>query len=243
MDENGVVKMLKMLKKWIGRQRSKRQYARGLNLILQGRQKESLVEFTKIIEENDNFFDAYLGRAIAYLEIERWEDGINDLTYIIDNMPEMAAAYYYRCVGYVGVRKMELALSDINKAISIDPNEPQNYMQRGAIYFWMGKYKSSIEDTTKSIALGFVEDGYNNRAIYFEGMGDYASAIADWSALIDISPKNAIAYYRRGLLWEKVGNLRAAISDIEDGLYHGLPYDLIEASEDMLSRLKNNLKE
>lgn len=235
MDENGIT--MKILKEWIAQQKGKKQYARGLELMLAGRQEKALAEFKKIIEKNDKFFDAYVGRAIVYFEMERWEDGINDLNYVIDTLPKMAAAYYWRCTGYMGLGKMASALSDINKAIDLDKNEPANYIRRGAIYFGMGKYDLAIEDTTKSIQLGFVEDGYNNRAIYFEGIGDYMSAISDWSVLINISPKNAIAYCRRGLLWKKVGNLQEAISDINAGLriHDGLPLKLIEECEKILN--------
>ncbi len=236
--------MTKMLKQWIAEQKNKKRYARGLELMHNGRQKQAIMEFTEIIEENNKFFDAYLGRAIVYMGMERWDDGINDLTYLIDNLPEMAAAYHYRCVGYMGLRQMDIALSDINKAIDLDSNEPANYMRRGAIYFWMKKYVLSIEDTTKSINLGFIEDGYNNRAIYFEGMGDFVSAIADWSALIDIFPENAIAYCRRGLLREKIGDLPNAILDIKKGLAIGnnLEPDFQSMCKKFLDKYENAIR-
>ncbi len=153
-------------------------------------------------------------------------------------------AYYYRCIGYMELMKTDLAFADINKAIELASNEPANYMRRGYIYFTQAKYDLAIKDITRGIELGFIEDGYYSRAIYFEQMGDYVSAIADWSNLIEISPKNAKAYCRRGLLLEKTGNLQEAISDINIGLsiHDGLPYYLIEKSNEILNMFEKGIQ-
>ncbi|NJN22597.1 MAG: tetratricopeptide repeat protein, partial [Leptolyngbya sp. RL_3_1] len=67
-----------------------------------------------------------------------------------------------------------------------------------------------------------------NRGWVYSQQGDYATAIADWTAAIQIQPTSAIPYFYRGQAHQKQGDLPAAIADQTAAINHApqmaLPY-------------------
>ena len=59
---------------------SKKHYRNGTTLVLQGMPEKGVEEFSKAIEANPEFLDAYLHRGTAYLDISNSGLGLSDLT-------------------------------------------------------------------------------------------------------------------------------------------------------------------
>ena len=52
------------------------------------------------------------------------------------------------------------------------------------------------------------------RGIAYQRRGEYAKALADTNAALKLNPKLAMAWYRRGLLHEKMGQPDQAKADL-----------------------------
>lgn len=67
-------------------------------------------------------------------------------------------------------------------------------------------------------------DGLNPTALFNRGttrydLGDYTGAVADYTQVIRLNPKEAIAYNNRGLAHFDLGNVEAALADFSQGIY------------------------
>ena len=51
-------------------------------------------------------------------------------------------------------------------------------------------------------------------------MGDYTSAIRDYTSVIEMDPTNTHAHHNRGISFDKNGNFQAAITDFTKVLEH-----------------------
>jgi tetratricopeptide (TPR) repeat protein len=88
----------------------------------------------------------------------------------------------------------------------------------GAAAFQEKNYDKAIRLFTKAIASGeltpeHLKAAHALRGLAWDGKGDYAKAIADYSKAIEINPKDAATYYNRGLAWVYKGDYDKAIAD------------------------------
>jgi tetratricopeptide (TPR) repeat protein len=140
----------------------------------------------------------------------------------------------------MGIGEKDQALLDINQAIILKSDEPGYYNHRCIIYTFRAEYDLALKDADKIIELGDAKTGHNNRAIVLESMGDYLSAITEWTKVLEINTNESKAYCRRGILWEKCGNNEKAAADIKRGLknYKQLTQSLRDQSEKTLQKIE-----
>lgn len=49
-------------------------------------------------------------------------------------------------------------------------------------------------------------------------MGEYATAIEDYTAALEVDPNNSYAYYNRGITRDRMGDYASAISDFSTAI-------------------------
>lgn len=150
--------------------------------------------FSKALELDSNYFDAYYNRGIAYLksissEYATNEYAINDFTRAIRLKPDDEKAYYERAKIYNDKGNYENAINDFNKIVEINPNNTDAYFNRGISYDGLKKFSEAIEDYSKVIELDPGDDqAYNNRGQDFLLSYKFDEAIKDWQKALEINP-------------------------------------------------------
>lgn len=210
----------------------------GLSKVVRGNFKAAIERFSKVIEVQPEIVDAYLFRGNAYIDLGEYERALPDLDYAIQKSPGYGAAYYNRSIARMALGQANLALSDLDEAIRLEPDERGYYLHRSIVHSFRAEYKAALQDATQVIELGDARAGHNNRAIIFEKMGDLPAAIAEWTTVLKIDPKNVRAYCLRGILRAAMGDQRNAIEDLK----HGLRYKK-EIPEQLRERVEKTLQE
>jgi tetratricopeptide (TPR) repeat protein len=82
---------------------------------------EALSDYTKAIELDSKFADAYCNRGLTFARADRPIDAISDLTKAIELNPKYAVAYRNRGVVNAQIGKMDDARADLRKAVELDP--------------------------------------------------------------------------------------------------------------------------
>jgi tetratricopeptide (TPR) repeat protein len=228
------------LNKWLTDYSASRHLKNGRVLMDMGNPAGAVVEFTNAIKKNSNLVEAHLQRGIAYTALREIELAFSDLNLVLSKKPATSSAYYWRSIIYLRKAEIELAFQDINQAVHLNPDEPANYLLRALLYSRKNEKEAALEDMALAIQLGFEKDAHNNRAIFYEEQGDFISAIADWTKVIEIDSHHAIAYCRRGILYSKTNDTELAIKDLTRGLKDKtqLPDSLRQESEDLLTKLQ-----
>jgi tetratricopeptide (TPR) repeat protein len=102
-------------------------------LLSDGKYEEALAKFAEALRASPNHRGALMGRAIAFLQAERYDEAEAELTYLIAFLTEnvaaddatgigvLAAAYANRGILYDRIGRYEEALRDYQKALKIDP--------------------------------------------------------------------------------------------------------------------------
>ena len=116
---------------------------------------EKMVDcFTKAIELNPSFDEAFLSRGNTYIEMSEKKLAINDLSQAIQINPSNARAYNNRGVIYYEKGIDKHAISDFSQAIEINPNFTNAWYNLGLIYEYKGERANARRAYKKAVELG-----------------------------------------------------------------------------------------
>lgn len=145
----------------------------------------AIEDFTKAIQLNPDYADAYGYRSDTHLYLEEYQDAIADATKAIRLAPQNPSPYNARCYARArGLGNYQEAISDCNKAIDIEPNSPT------------------------SAAF------YSSRCYVRAGLRD-KKALEDCNQSLEIDPNYYYAYEDRGLARSILGDKKGAIEDFQ----------------------------
>ena len=174
----------------------------------------AIADYTKAIEIDPNYANAYVDRGVAKDDLEDYYGAIADYTKVIEIDPNEAKAYYNRGNSKGNLEDYKGAIADYTKAIEIDPNYAAAYNNRGYAKRKLEDYYGAIADCTKTIEIDPNNAAaYYNRGIAKHKLEDYYGAIADYTKAIEIDPNIANAYYNRGVAKRKLEDYYGAIAD------------------------------
>ena len=149
-----------------------------------GDHDHALSDFSKAIDINPQYADAYVARAVAGIAQEESESNGKRLA-----GPDMV--YMMRW-------------EDLNAALKIDPKNTRALLVRGDQYLVVVQYKKALADFEAVIGL----DPGNTAAFCgagraYEGLGEMGKALADYTEAIRLDPKDAAAYRLRAMFFVK----------------------------------------
>ncbi|MFZ4591403.1 MAG: FISUMP domain-containing protein [Ignavibacteria bacterium] len=187
--------------------------------------KESINLFTKAIELEPNYSEAYYNRGCSYGHLKDYLKAIADYTKAIELYPLFVYAYYNRGFAYLNSQNYSKAISDLTKTIEINPNYAEAYSNRGLAYIQGTQdYSIAILDFTKAIELNpNYSEAYNNRGMaYAQFLEDSNRAIFDINKAIEIDSNYGDAYYNRGLVYYDSGDVIKAGEDLKKAYSLGI---------------------
>jgi tetratricopeptide (TPR) repeat protein len=150
----------------------------------------AILEYTKAIQLDPYYAEAYASRGRAYNGNGDNDSALTDCNKAIEVNPNLAIAYIVR--GNVH-RDHDRAIADYTEAIRLDPNHAIAHNNRGLAYWQKKDYSRAIADYTEAIRLNpNYADAYSNRGnAYFNAKSDYDLAIADYTEAIRLNPNEA----------------------------------------------------
>jgi len=165
--------------------------------------KKALEEFGEAIRLDPDFTEAYLERALINNWKKKREDiVINDLTEMIRIEPDNAGAYFGRGIKYKITGQYDKAINNFTEAIRLGLN----------IY-------NNIEPTKQDELdrrIWFVGSAYSFRGETYQKKEQYDKAINDYTEVIKLNPDRYFAYFDRGWIHKKLGQIDLAIEDFEN---------------------------
>ncbi len=191
-------------------------FERGYAAGISGNANDAVDAYSKAIEVNPQYVEAYNNRGNIYASLGNHNQAIKDFNKTIELDPQYAYAYSNRGAAYKILGDFKQAIDDHNKAIELNPQNATSYYNRGLTYVSLGNYDQAINDFDKAIELNpQYEDGYNNRAYLLYERKDYKRALNDYNLLLSINPNYARAYMGRAFVCSATGNLNQMVADIK----------------------------
>ena len=115
---------------------------------------EAIADYGRAIELDQNYADAYNGRAWSYCQIGKFAEAVVDADKALELKPNEANYFDTRADAFIGLKRYEEALADLNNAIKLSP-EGWLFHKRGEVYKTMGDETKAQADFAKAKKLGY----------------------------------------------------------------------------------------
>ena len=180
----------------------------------------AILDFSKAIELNPNYFKAWNSRAIVKMRLEDYYGAISDFTKATELDPNHLGCKRGRATCKYRLGDDKGTITDFDEIIKLSQsnNEPIAFD-----YFYRGRAKSGLYNSNGAIVdySKAIELDPNDYFVYFlrgcekNLLDDYYAAIADFTKAIEIDPNYAVAYSQRGSAKAALGDVNGACADIK----------------------------
>ncbi len=192
---------------------------------IEGNLNPAFADYSKAIELNPTFEDAYFTRGRVNSQLGNLKAAVVDYTTSIKLNPKQADSYNNRGWIYYQTGNKNAAMDDYRKAVSIKPLYAEALNNIGWAYDQAGVVDSALENYTKAIAAqpDFKKPMYNIAALKAR-LGDLHGAVNEYNLLINLSPKEDVAYLLRGNAFKELNDMQNACTDWQKAMELGNKY-------------------
>ncbi len=125
----------------------------GNALVRQGRTQDALAWYSRAIELNSLFFQAYHSRALARLATGDRDGAVQDLDMAIAVSPGLRGALVQRALIHEESGDRPAALEDLRRAVTADPRDPQAHFHLGRMLQEDGLRQEARSSFQKALEL------------------------------------------------------------------------------------------
>jgi tetratricopeptide (TPR) repeat protein len=185
-----------------------------------GNLDEAIISYTKALEVDPEYVEAYNNRGQAYYQKNDFESAIKDYTRAIEIKPDDPRYYNNRGNAYKDSGQLEKALADFNKAIELDKDYNTVYYNRCDLYHDLDKLELALADCDKACELMPATDMvWLRRGLLHLEMKNLDLAEKDFTKAISLQGRNIKELYKqRARVMEEKGEWAKAVSDLEESL-------------------------
>ena len=126
----------------------------GIVAAREDRYETALALFTRAVQRDPVFVEAYYNRALVSVAIGLLGQGVSDLGKVIEIKPENTEGYEKRGSLYFAMNQYDEAVADFTKIIELDPAAAPAAFRRSLAYYANGQYGLAWEDVHKIQNLG-----------------------------------------------------------------------------------------
>ncbi|RMF21689.1 MAG: tetratricopeptide repeat protein, partial [Cyanobacteria bacterium J083] len=138
-------------------------YVRGVQIAFEGDYQRAVEYYTKAIEINRSFIEAYIKRSEAYYYLKQDLGVLEDCNISIKLNPRNPIPYYYQGRSRHRLGYTQSAIAAYSQAINYDKTYAQAYYRRGLAHQDLQEYEEAIADleiATELLLKGGHLDGY-----------------------------------------------------------------------------------
>jgi tetratricopeptide (TPR) repeat protein len=132
-------------------------YNKGLQLMSQGKFRESLKSFDLSIQRDSSNYNAWIKRGFVRAITGDFAGEMSDYTFVINVVPEHAYAYVSRGSAFNKLKEYSKAIVDFDSALRIDTSSQEAYNNRGFARKGLGDMEGACADWQQSKKLGNAE--------------------------------------------------------------------------------------
>jgi tetratricopeptide (TPR) repeat protein len=185
--------------------------------------RQAVQKFGQAIGLNPKYEYAYFMRAVAYEQLQDFQQSMDDYNKLIALRPNLFGAYYNRAaLKMENLNDYSGALADFNQALLLSPDNADTYYGRAILKTdKLDDYPGALTDFNQAITINpeFSEAYYSRALLKATKLNDPQGALADYDRAILINPKFANAYNNRAnLKYIKLRDIPGALADYDEAL-------------------------
>ena len=192
----------------------------GLDHVQQENYQQALVNFTQVINRQDNLVGAaYSNRCLVNLQLQNYSAAEFDCTTALQHNSDNIEAYLNLGLTYYRQGEYDQAIAQYQQVIQRDGEDYRAYYNQGLADFAMEDYPQAITDYSLALMSSRAFNPksqsliYNDLALTYMMLGDFEPAIFNFDQAIALDDHNYNAYFNRGCAHHQQAKYQAAIED------------------------------
>ena len=188
---------------------------RGEHYLQQGEHQTALACFNRAVELMPGNFALYIDRGQAFFEQGQAAQGLDDLNHGISLNVNFPLSFFVRSRIHYRLNNLEASRTDLVTALKLSQKEALVKDSHN-----LGSYKGYLD--WANAYYGWALEKFPKLGFAYQGRGDanfvndrFAEALEDYTRAIQLMPREAILYLRRGRAYAKVGQPQLAAEDFK----------------------------
>ena len=154
--------------------------SRGKTLFDMGRTEEAIADYTKALEFDATYAEAYINRGAAYGKSGKTELALADFNKGIELDPKAANGYFNRSLLYSEMKKFDLAIRDHDSYLQLNPGNISILYERAVAKRALGRPMDAIADFNECLRLDPNQpDIFLERSRAWQDLGKKDEALRD----------------------------------------------------------------
>ena len=183
-------------------------YSTGKDFVASGNYDDAIVQFTKLIEENPEYTEAYLARADAYEKSDKKAEAASDYKRATAFKDKDESIYYNAGRLYYELEQYEDAIPMLERVTALDKKHINAYKFKMESYIALEKYDKALKESNELIKLNETAKNYSRQGFINDKLENYNQAETD---------------YRKSI--EKASNVLGTYVALGDVLFKAKKYD------------------
>jgi tetratricopeptide (TPR) repeat protein len=131
----------------------------GLKKNLDKKYDEAMTDYTKAVELNPDFVEAYMQRGtLGYRILKKYNEALTDFEKAVQLAPNRADTFLHRGIVKCHLLKFEEGLRDFDKAAELAPNDERIYFNRGKVKYVLKYDRDDVcDDLNRALLLGLAQ--------------------------------------------------------------------------------------
>ncbi len=175
-------------------QKAKSFFKTGEDFVETENHTDAIKQFTKAIELESDYTDAYVARAISYEALGDLPNAALDYNRLTAIEPKESEFPFNLGRIYFDLGKYEESIDPLNKAIELDKKLMAAIQIRSIALVKIGKYQAALADCNRAISLQKNALNYYNHGVVSDSLKDYETAEYDFTRAIHFELKGESAY-------------------------------------------------
>ncbi|PLX14246.1 MAG: hypothetical protein C0597_10315, partial [Marinilabiliales bacterium] len=183
-------------------------YTTGKDFVASGNYEDAIEQFTKLIDENPEYTEAYVARAEAYEKAGKKAEAASDYKRATAFEDKDESIYYNAGRLYYELENYKDAIPMLARVTAIDKKHINAYKYKMESYIALEQYDKALKESNELIELNETAGNYSKRGFIQDKLENYNQAETD---------------YRKSI--EKASNVIETYVSLADVLYKAKKYD------------------
>lgn len=179
-----------------------------------GQFERALAHYDKAAELGAGSQQALINRAVAKLDLDRYQAALQDLDRAL-RLGESAWAFLYRGLIQENLGEERRAQDNYSRAIRLEPTLAEAYYRRGLGHLKAQEYDRALRDESNALEIdGEHAIAYAVRGRARAALGDFQQAMSDLDQACSLAPLLSEPFLHRGLVRHQYALHEEALADI-----------------------------
>jgi tetratricopeptide (TPR) repeat protein len=176
-------------------QTAKKYFKTGEDFVEAENYEDAILQFTKAIELESDFEDAYLERAKANEKLAKFEEAAEDYNRLTAIEPKESEYFYNEGRLYFQLEEFQESIKPLSAAIDLDKKYHAAIQLRSKSYIKLDSFRTAIFDCNLAIELEKKDpENYYNRAVAYDSINNHVQAENDLKQAIEYELAGEMAY-------------------------------------------------